>query len=354
MALKLSKKNGHWYVEGSLLGTRVRESTRLPDAASYKGMAEKVRLRIEKDIIENHGRPEVQIRTFGDAAAGYLGWRKVEERYNRAMELNVRRFNDDWGEVKLEEITPASIQAYIAATYTSVKPGTVRRNMSYFAAILNWAKENVDGFGGVRVPMPRVDNARDIHFDEDQAVAFLEWVRDAYPHLFGHFLTLIDTGVRLGEMLALRPTNFGDGVLKVRRKLARKSKTLTRDIPMTPDMEVWSDSVRCLGATTPIYWRNGTTGKTWCNMPSVSTTLNRVLKEGCGKMGLPNSGEGAMRVHDLRHTFAYLTAKAGADLGDLQYLMGHSDISMTMRYRGFIQSRARTYVGRARRVLDVA
>ena len=63
-----------------------------------------------------------------------------------------------------------------------------------------------------------------------------------------------------------------------------------------------------------------------------------VLRDGCAAMGLPSTGEESMRPHDLRHTFAYLTAKAGADLGDLQYLMGHEDISQTMRYRGFIKA----------------
>ena len=77
-------------------------------------------------------------------------------------------------------------------------------------------------------------------------------------------------------------------------------------------------------------------------------TLNKILKEGCKAMGLPHEGDAAMRVHDLRHTFAYLTAKAGADIGDLQYLLGHEDISQTMRYRGFIQSRARTFVSSMR------
>ena len=79
-----------------------------------------------------------------------------------------------------------------------------------------------------------------------------------------------------------------------------------------------------------------------------STALNEALGEGLKAIGLPFDGEDSMRVHDLRHTFAYLVAKGdgthGADLGDLQYLMGHEDIKQTMRYRGFIQSRAKGYV----------
>ena len=38
------------------------------------------------------------------------------------------------------------------------------------------------------------------------------------------------------------------------------------------------------------------------------------------------------RVYDLRHTFGSRCAMAGVDLPTLKELMGHSTISMTMRY----------------------
>lgn len=38
------------------------------------------------------------------------------------------------------------------------------------------------------------------------------------------------------------------------------------------------------------------------------------------------------RFHDLRHTFASWARQAGADIADVKDALGHSDISMTMRY----------------------
>jgi integrase len=38
------------------------------------------------------------------------------------------------------------------------------------------------------------------------------------------------------------------------------------------------------------------------------------------------------RFHDLRHTFASWARQSGADIADVKDALGHSDISMTMRY----------------------
>lgn len=354
MSLKLVRRGGVWHVEGRVLGERVRKSTRLPDSAAYKAMAEKVRLETEREIIENAGRPKgAAVKTFGEAADGYLAWQKVERRLSDSTRRRVEKFLKDWKDVKLDEITPAAVQAYVQVEMVGLKPGTVRRDLNGFRAVLNWAKENA-GFKGVKVPMPRVDDARDQHFDEEQAIAFLSWARVEVPGLFGHFLAMIDTGVRLGELMQIRSTHFGEGVLRVRRKVGRSGKTIARDIPLTTDMEALGrEIVRTKRPGDRVFDVDGRTGKPW-TAAKASVELCAVLREGCKAIGLPHTGDEAMRCHDLRHTFAYLTAKAGADLGDLQYLMGHADINMTMRYRGFIQSRARTYVGRARRVLDVS
>lgn len=40
----------------------------------------------------------------------------------------------------------------------------------------------------------------------------------------------------------------------------------------------------------------------------------------------------AIRFHDLRHTFASWARQSGADIADVMEALGHSDISMTMRY----------------------
>lgn len=345
MTLKLKKSSGYWYVEGTVAGERVRQSTRLPATPSYKALAERERLKLESDVIEGKFGNRKMKTTFQEACDDYIKWKRIEGKNTKLMSRILDKTCLVLGGVPLSELTSQTLQVFATGAWPGNKPGSIKRNMGIVRAALRYAEKVNEGYKAPEVFMPKVNDARDMHFDEREANAFLEWVGDNHPDLKDCFLTLIDTGVRLNELCSLRSSNFGTDVLRVRKKIAMSGKTQTRDIPLTSDMVEVAHRYRNQKATEPVF--RSSTGSALT--PEHGTkVLNRVLKEGLKALGMEYEGYEAMRVHDLRHTFAYLTAKAGADLGDLQYLMGHEDISQTMRYRGFIQSRARTYVAKMR------
>lgn len=330
--LKIVERRGIWQIDGSLLGTKVRRSTRLPSSKDFYPQALAMKVEIESQIVAGtYGKDTSSNRTVDDAIASYEQWFRAEGRITTDSARKIEKIRDTFGHIRWEDLTPAVIQDTALSSWPNLKPGSLRRYLTVLSAICNHAANRWE-VKAPKVPKPTVDDTRDVHLDSSQANAVLEWIRANEPHYYPHFLTLIDTGVRLGESLRLTRPSFEADMLKVRRRLSRKSKTVTRTIPLSVDMKNLVLSGR-LAQTGPVFIMK--TGRPFKDEKCASTYLGKVLRTACAETGIDK-----VRVHDLRHTFAYLMGQAGIDLGDLQVLMGHEDISQTMRYRGFIKSRA--------------
>lgn len=62
--------------------------------------------------------------------------------------------------------------------------------------------------------------------------------------------------------------------------------------------------------------------------PFSVSSLRKSLRVACRKLPVIPT----FRVYDLRHSFAYAMREGGADLSDIQYQLGHTDIVLTKRY----------------------
>ncbi len=351
MALEVkTNTNGRLIVVGYFEGVRVRKSTHLPDSPENRAKANQTMIDVQQEILLKNGdltnkSDILQVKTMIDA---YLSYKKQENKWSHQMEKLCDDFRNYWGSQVADDITTSTTQNMVQELWEDIKPGSVRKYLNIWVAILNHAS-TVWKYHPPKVKKPRVYDERDMHFEPKEANDFLEWVKSEEPSYYPHFLTLIDTGVRLGELLKLKKRDFKDTTLTVRKNQIRHGKAKTREIPLSDDLKILVENfvAPINDPTRPVFLSKDF--KEWTGTNSASATLNKVLRRGCDAIHyLPVIEEGEethLRVHDLRHTFAYLTAKAGADLGDLQYLMGHSDVSQTMRYRGFIQSRARDFVG---------
>ena len=70
MTLKLKRQNGHWYVDGTVAGQRIRRSTNLPDSSTYKALAERERLRLETEAVQGAFGVSKITTTFRQAGSG--------------------------------------------------------------------------------------------------------------------------------------------------------------------------------------------------------------------------------------------------------------------------------------------
>lgn len=138
-------------------------------------------------------------------------------------------------------------------------------------------------------------------------------------HLEPIVLLAMNTGMRRGEILSLRwsDVNFDTKTLTIQFANAKSGKT--RHIPLNGEafrtLQSWQTDTDNSG----IVFK-GQTGKAMTD-----------IGKGWDKL-LADAGISNFRFHDLRHHFASKLVMASVDLNTVRELLGHGDLTMTLRY----------------------
>lgn len=154
---------------------------------------------------------------------------------------------------------------------------------------------------------------------ENKLFDYLKAVRSKYYN-FVYFLRW--TGLRLGEALALEwsDINLNDGFIVVSKSLDNYGNITT------PKTEKGIRKVPILNQLKPLLeemYKQKHTG-------IVFTTITRYAFTAAFKTACHNSGIGAQRPHNLRHTFGTRLYEDGVDLKVIQNILGHADFSTTI------------------------
>jgi integrase len=272
--------------------------------------------------------------TFADAAAEYL--RYVEhDRGRKLSTLRGYRSTIDvhllpaFGSMPVEAVTTAIIETWLAGFEGSVRSrnkvliqlgGILGRAKKVYGLPANAATE-VDKFqqqasGDIQVFSPEEVWAlvRAAESEQDAAV----------------FLTAAFTGLRMGELLALRwrDVDFARNVVRVRAsyylgQLTTPKSGKVRAVPLAPPVAA---------AIAPLSQRADWVGDD--DLVFVGATggyLDGSALRRRYKATLASAGLRSLRFHDLRHTFGTRMI-AKADIRRVQEWMGHADVQTTMRY----------------------
>ncbi len=149
------------------------------------------------------------------------------------------------------------------------------------------------------------------------------------------FLIAINTGMRVGEILALKPQDIDleNKIIKVSKTITRndfdsytlKESTKTyagmREIP-------FDDTLKEVLITSINQMENNEFGLIFSLNHKIirPSTLNIVFKRICKNLKF----DGSYNFHMLRHTFATRCIEAGMPAHVLQKILGHSDVSVTI------------------------
>lgn len=220
----------------------------------------------------------------------------------------------------------------------SLAPKTIRNVLQNLAKLLRSAKEwgrlaALPDFPRVKVPKASFD-----FLTEAESLRLLAACRDDEDRL--EFLFALDTGARVSEQMAIE---WGDidwvgHRVWIKRQLYKgvlgPTKTgAERVIPLTPALEALLLRVR---ESRDQRWAHGSKparifvedfghSRTYSHFVG---SMRRVrAATGSGKMALRHIG-----WHGLRHSFASQLVMRGCPLAVVKEWMGHSTITMTMRY----------------------
>jgi integrase len=160
-----------------------------------------------------------------------------------------------------------------------------------------------------------------------------------------YFKTLILTGLRPSEALGLQVKDVKKNHLEIRRGMTMrgpstlKTDNARRDIPMTDDLRrVLNDQVNRVAFTTKENWLFPSATK-MPSMMAIRSAFESILRNtGTWKRGKRGVKLAVVTppieitLIDFRHTFATKMAEAGMPEQTLKTIMGHSDISTTLKY----------------------
>ena len=183
---------------------------------------------------------------------------------------------------------------------------------------------------------------------KEQQERYLQFVQDCGGNYYDDIVILLGTGLRVSELYGLTRADidFDRRCIHVRRQLCRtaekpyfvtppKTKSGIRNIPMTD--AVYMALMRVVKARTPpkvellVDGHSGFLFLDKSGMPKVAMHLENYMR-GLQARFEKAYGKPVPRItpHVLRHTFCTNVQQAGLDVKSLQYLMGHSNASVTL------------------------
>jgi integrase len=277
--------------------------------------------------------------TFADAAAEWLRFIEEDRERKPSTIKDYRSVLNShllpaFGSMKLEEVTPAVIERW-----RRTLAGLSSRSKNKLLVLLHGIFRRAQHVYGLSVnPVARIEKhpqraSGDIQvFSPDEVWALVRAAASRQDSAI--FLTAAFTGLRLGELLALRwrDVDFAGSAIRVRASYASGHLTTpksgkVRAVPMAPDVAAalaqLSQREYWLGDDDLVF--AGLTGGYLDG-----SALSRRYKAALQRAGLRR-----LRFHDLRHTFGTRMI-AKADIRRVQEWMGHADIQTTMRYLHYV------------------
>ncbi len=254
----------------------------------------------------------------------------------RRYELSFKSLNTALGHIPLKEFQRKDLHRYVAKRERQVRPGTVNRDIAAISKLFSYALEcgEIDTHPLVRFPKLKEPKKVFRPLTVQQFRDLVDAVDN--PYMQAMIAVIGETGIRKGEALSLTWSR-----VDLVRQLLWVEFTKNdepREIPLSSYAAGHlAGLVRYLH--TPYVFVNSRTGTRWVNP-------DKPLLRAADRVGVK------VGFHDLRRFRCSQWLMHGVDVRTVQQLMGHSDISTTMRYAGYVSSHALESIRKAQAAED--
>ena len=273
---------------------------------------------------------------------------RTQESYRSIIE---RHLIPALGTIRLAELIPQHIQSYYARALSEGRAdgngGLSARSVVYHHRILSKALDYAVRMGAIArnvtsvIDPPRVARVKMATLNIDEIARFLDAAIDTSFYVL--FVTLLYTGLRRGELLALKWRNLdlekgslivvetayklGTGEYVIKEPKTAHSR---RTVSLSPALVALLREYRADQELLRVQLGIGLADNDFAfirhdgspiNPNAVTHAFQRVIK----KAGLKH-----VRLHDLRHTHATLMLKAGEHPKIVSERLGHANIGITL------------------------
>ncbi len=343
------KRPGVWEIMVELPRDSVTDHRRRK-WATVKGTKRKAQFELHKMLVEAQ---DAKARTSSASLAIFLAeWLKwLEPRlaattlrsYRRVVKELVR---SDLGAMPLDEITTGHIdRAYGQLTSGGMTYYVLRQTHAALRGALNQALTwgQLDRNPASRASLPQAPSAQISSPSVEQLAAILHDAEALHPQWTAMIALATVTGMRRGEILALRWNDISAGVLNVRRSLTYTAATGTVEGPtktrqarkvaldhigmavVERQREALREAAETLGIShvaNPFLFFAEPDGATTFHPDSITKVFRRLADA---------HGWRELHFHSLRHFTATQLIAAGVDIRTVSGRLGHSDPSVTLR-----------------------
>jgi integrase len=226
--------------------------------------------------------------------------------------------NPALGHLDLAEISPARLHHYVQQRMaTGVTEATINRDLTILKHMLNYAVECgvLETNPVMKFKLLTEDREERPRFTEKQVWSVINAVRaDCRPI----FAFIRETGCRREEALSLQHPQ----IQEASRLVVFSKNTKSRKYRYVPLTDTAISAVKALPRleTCPYVFYNTKTRRRW-------KECRREWEKARQSVGFPE-----MLVKDLRRHYAICLAEGGADMHDIQQVLGHSSVVTTERH----------------------